>query len=210
MARVAGVGKINILYALEQGILASWGVWTLPSTPANAAAWNATIASLNTALATPLQTLATKTLAKDEYITGISGYYYAGAGDATYEASQTASYIGAPAAARVYPMQVALVGTLRTGEPGAASRGRVYIPVAFWGTTLAAGGQVNATDLASYCSDLGAVLDVINDAVNLVVSSVAQSKATPVTQLTIDSRFDIQRRRADKQRPLYRSSQTIT
>lgn len=92
------------------------------------------------------------------------------------------------------PNQVAIVATLLTGQPGRRHRGRMYLP---------ADGQVltNGQMTAAVCANIAtAVRDLIRPASGstdgpVVLSQVAGTHL-PVTAIRVDSRMDIQRRRA--------------
>jgi hypothetical protein len=108
--------------------------------------------------------------------------------------------------------QASLVTTLRTSSAGRRHRGRMYWPLGS-GTNIGTNGQVTlstctglATRLAKHFSD-GNAASGWGEAV--VVSQVA-TEAVPVTQITVDTRPDVQRRRANRMTSVQRASAAVT
>lgn len=98
------------------------------------------------------------------------------------------------------PNQVCLVATLRSGLPGRRNRGRMYLP-AGGGSLDTASGEFGSALIQTIATDWAALFTEINqgqDATAAIVSN-AGSTSTPIHQVTVDSRCDIQRRRANKQ-----------
>lgn len=100
------------------------------------------------------------------------------------------------------PNQVSFVVTKLTGAPGRANRGRAYLPGLAQGA-IGTDGQMSSANIAllvnAYASWLEAVhADATNPGVAVVSSSVKGANRL-ITDVSGDSRFDVQRRRANKQ-----------
>jgi hypothetical protein len=144
------------------------------------------------------------------HLDGLTGYYYADYPiAATFTAEHVLSTAGSGSGA-VLPNQVSLVATKLTGSAGRRNRGRMYLP--FTAFNLAANGELLQAD----CDDASsAVVDFIN-AVNDVyspdgacVASVVGSTTRPITQIKVDSRPDIQRRRANSQAVAFQTTADV-
>jgi hypothetical protein len=103
------------------------------------------------------------------------------------------------------PNQVALVISLRTNFAGRAHRGRMYLPMDNLsndghGQQSSANVNQQATKWALCFHDWNASGD---NGIVSVVSRIGAGGALPVTSIVVDSRADIQRRRANKQAALY-------
>lgn len=110
----------------------------------------------------------------------------------------------------VIPLQTCMVVSLRTDNPGASHRGRMYLPA------CANIMSTNGFFSNSTCDDVGGAaasfFNSVNDELDGEVAVISQRLATStaVTQLQVDNRPDIQRRRADKQVPTHVSVNAIT
>jgi len=104
-----------------------------------------------------------------------------------------------------HPYQNALVTSLRTNTPGAAGRGRLYVPAT--GVTLqAASLRLLNTDVTSYVTGMRTYLTAIDTAIEtalgpvnaqLVVWSRKGSSTAVVNRLQMGDVIDTQRRRRD-------------
>lgn len=109
------------------------------------------------------------------------------------------------------PNQVALCMTLRTALAGRRHRGRMYLPAT--GVDIdTQDGQVSQANLNTVLTSWVTAFSDINDsdAGRIVVVSTQGSAATPVSSLTIDSKLDIQRRRANRETILRRANGNVT
>lgn len=97
------------------------------------------------------------------------------------------------------PNQVAVVLTTRTQLAGRRHRGRMYLPC--FSSTLTAAGQLDPTILGAVCTAWATAFSDINHGTTgqVVVVSTAGSTSTQISLLTMDTRCDIQRKRADRQ-----------
>jgi hypothetical protein len=97
------------------------------------------------------------------------------------------------------PNQVAIVATLLTGLTGRRRRGRMYFPCL---STTLTNGQASAlpnpfaTWLANYFTACNSHL---GSAASIVVLSQVGGDSRHVTAISVDTRLDIQRRRADRE-----------
>lgn len=128
--------------------------------------------------------------------------YLIGAGGATILQSESATLnLAGTAAASPTPNQCALVATLLTGFPGRSKRGRSYLPGPSAGI-LAAGqiSQANAqTIAAAFAAWMTFHRDHPTNPAAPVVASATLSATLPMVQVRVDTRLDVQRRRAGKQ-----------
>lgn len=140
----------------------------------------------------------------DTAFTKVQGYFYntnASRADFLGEAP-IASGTGT-SAANQHPLQVSVVASLHTNTPGRSFRGRMYLPVnaVALGTRQMASGPCETVSglLAGTFTDLRA-----NTApVTPVVMSSTKGLATEITAVSCNSVMDIQRRRANRQTPLF-------
>lgn len=163
-------------------------------------------------------------LAADQQFDKVSVYYYpAGATKATYGADAAFSgggLVGSGTARNA--LQCSLVATLETGHRGASYRGRIYLPFtgkAFGTNHQAASADVDAVNAALAGTSPGndnlldsfrrACINHNDTSATNVVWSRHLGIASPITSVRVDSRVDIQRRRANKQVPAYSSRNTL-
>jgi hypothetical protein len=133
---------------------------------------------------------------------GVTIYAYpAGGTAATFTASTDFATPQIGTGNAILPDQVCLVMTLLTGAAGRRNRGRMYLPAT--GVTMAAGGLVSATQVATWVTGVESIFSDINgQAPNMGGVSVVSNVGTTsrlVTSVRSDQRADIQRRRANKQ-----------
>lgn len=102
---------------------------------------------------------------------------------------------------QVLPNQAALCLTLRTPQTGRRYRGRMYLPATGAALALPA-GNVDPAKALAVCNKAKAFFDALNadPAVGIVsVASQAAGILTRVNRVGVDTRLDIQRRRANRQ-----------
>jgi hypothetical protein len=109
------------------------------------------------------------------------------------------------------PDQVAWVATFLTGAAGRSHRGRSYMPTDK-GLLSSDGLQRSLSECTTYATayahDLIAITSTVNPYIPVVVSQKLGSYRN-ITQVRVDSRLDVQRRRANQQRPLVASSSQV-
>lgn len=123
---------------------------------------------------------------------------------------QTAIAGGAGTTAQIMPDQCALVATLQTGFAGRRNRGRMYFPYLAVGLS---GGQVPSSNVDNFATWLSNLITALNSHLGgqhvCVLSQVAGTSHS-VSAIKVDSKVDIQRRRADKVVPTHTSTVTVT
>lgn len=133
-----------------------------------------------------------------------TAYSYAGGPNADLVAGPTALAAWVGAGANALPNQCSFVLSLRTPQPGRSFRGRSFLPGPHAGTLSAAGqlsaGTVNTVGNAWKAWMQGVAAGGAGfPATPVIVASATRSLKTHVTHFGIDTRLDVQRRRADKQ-----------
>lgn len=107
------------------------------------------------------------------------------------------------------PNQVACVVTLRSDAAGRSYRGRMYMPA----TGAAVGtGQFSNPIVDAFCTKWAGFFsdwDSSGDNGKIVVVSSTKTSAVEVTRVTVDTRPDIQRRRAKSQLPAHTASAVV-
>ena len=112
--------------------------------------------------------------------------------------------------ATTVPPEVAVVASLRTGKVGASYRGRMYLPLLSCAVTAA--GQIPSASAIEVANSTAALFTAIgghsfdagggtgsdDTTVTPGVFSAKLGLVTTVTQVSVDERFDAQRRREDK------------
>lgn len=134
------------------------------------------------------------------------------------DGSNKAAYIGEADVPQPYagpygdvtPNQIALVLSLRTQLPGRRNRGRMYLPAT--GLNFNNEGQAGlgttepvSAAWATFFTDQNASTEG-----KVVVVSAVGTTATPVSSVQMDTRADVQRRRANAEKPVGISVQAVT
>jgi hypothetical protein len=135
-------------------------------------------------------------LANGESIESVKGYSYAAAATAAALVAENLTHV-AGAGGNPMPNQVALVATLRTAVPSRRTRGRMYLPAN--GSTVTAVGQLNVPAPSDVAEMVATLINVSSATHAPVVVSGAGNVATPITSVSVDTRFDVQRRRANRE-----------
>jgi hypothetical protein len=101
------------------------------------------------------------------------------------------------------PLQQTMVATLLTPFAGRRSRGRMYLPAA--GLAVGSDNQWPQANCTTVANDLAAFLSAVQGIAAIgnvsVISQVGAGLATPVNRIRVDTKPDIQRRRANKIAP---------
>jgi hypothetical protein len=212
MPRPAGTIKATYVGILPQGEQFQTGFWidasgtgvTLPELQALAN----NMAAHFIANSTGMRNLTTSTTLYDE----LRLYYYAAAGPAPATAIAVAdiSLTGNGGSSGSLPLQSALVVSLRTALVGRRYRGRMYWPM---NATTLSDHQASQAQIDLLATDAKAMLDNVNgydvDQFDAVVMSAVGSTRTLITRVEVDSRLDVQRRRAESQTELRQAGQPL-
>lgn len=166
-----------------------------------AIAWSGVIVTAGAAKTT-FQSLINTT---DVY-TGISLYAY----DAIGGPAQLVSHAPINVAGSMSthnPNQVALVATLRTPVPSRRTRGRMYLPAT--GAATLTGGFYGGSGPANVAAAVKSLINFSPTAFPPVVVSPTAGTASLISQISVDNRLDVQRRRANKQLPTVTASVNV-
>lgn len=202
--------KVNINGTLGQGEVFSFGFWvdTLKSfTQASFAAAN--LAMTNAFVANSILTLRSYVDAAASYAEVRSYYYGSTAGQPAEFIASTAIGSGAGVGTGSNPLQTCVVASLRSAVLTGRGRGRMYIP--FTGRALANHEVDSATcttianAVKSMLADASANMTAGSASEGPIVWSPTSSAANLVNNIIVDSRTDVQRRRAGKQTVLFRT-----
>lgn len=190
----AGVSRWVLRGHLTGGEIFETGYWTQNAftTPTDANAGCATAAAnAVTDLAGPLFGKITADCGYDE----VRVYSYPSGGpSATIIGSATITGGTGGGTSPVLPLQTAVCVTLRTALAGRAHRGRMYFPMNV-GTLTA--HQMSSADTTAIANGVATFLGRYSAALGpVVVSQIGAGAKTPITTVTVDSKPDVQRRRA--------------
>lgn len=212
------VAKVVLAGSMANGEIFNCGFWVnFASDQPDAASFASFIAGVETSLSdttagVSFQNAFEELNTAETQLTDIFGYYYGDeSGHATLQADHTLGSPWVGTSSGSHPLQVALVATLLTGAPGRSRRGRLYCPAT--GATLNIDGQVNATQVDHLSAGLAHGFTHLHShsdptGIPSVVSSTL-STSNPITTVRVDSRADIQRRRANRQLAEYSHSTTV-
>lgn len=138
-------------------------------------------------------------------------YFYNGGSSAAFVSVPSPPSLTGTGGATL-PLQACVVVTLLTGAAGRSNRGRMYLPAAGAGVSMA-NNQLNETIVDTITDQITDLFDGINALegfTSVAVVSQTHSAARPVTSIRVDSKVDIQRRRANKQAPLFTATAAIS
>lgn len=140
----------------------------------------------------------------------VSCYYYSVTGGPATLQSQAVIGSAGTASGNTLPNQVAIVASLRTGLPGRTKRGRVYLPLLIVSTSagLIANAECDtiAAAVAGFLTQMSTAPSPLPEA---VVASESTSSMPAITNVIVDNRFDVQRRRANRERATYSKSVAV-
>lgn len=208
MAIPSGYARFMIKGTLNGGDIFEWGFWNAGA-PTTAAAATAAATAVATALGvTSTGTTPWGLISSGEHYDEVRCYSYpAGGPTATYVGSAPASHTGGGSGSA--PNQVALCVTTLTGLSGRRNRGRIYLPCTAPGTLTS--GQRSSTNTDSVVTWLVDFFHAVNSGIGqpcVVLSQVAGS-ANNITAVRVDSKLDVQRRRANRQVTTYTKLATL-
>lgn len=129
----------------------------------------------------------------------VNSYYYDGTSDnAALQSIHALTANTGTVSTNGGPIDQCLVVSLRTGLPGRNRRGRMYIP--YHTPVLAASGNTSSTNATTMATAAGTLLNGWSAAHVgwAAVVSRTSTQSRPVTQVQVDTKPDIQRRRENK------------
>lgn len=167
-------------------------------------------------IATDFNNLATTSGNPMGFIDSDSGYdkltvysYLDTSGKATHVAEADLGHVGTSSSGSL-PNQCSLVCSLRTATAGRRGRGRVYLPC---NDTVMSSGQVASGNVGQLATWMAAFLTSVNGDLgdqHVVVLSQVSGTAHPITSVVVDSKIDIQRRRAKSEVALHSDTEAVT
>lgn len=209
MAIPLGYSRNVIRGHLIGGEIFEWGFWSAEA-PADDAAANAQATAVATAYTTAIGTgTGPHTfLSTGESIDQVRVYSYTTGGPTAQHVGSAPLSQGGTTTATC-PNQVAVVCTLQTGFSGRRNRGRCYLPCTH--TSALVNGQLSSAQTTALAQFMQKFFQNVNSAVTqpVVVLSQVAGSANNVLTIRVDSRLDIQRRRANRQAPAFSQSETL-
>lgn len=198
----AGVGRIVLVGTLRGGEIFNtgwWGQGDLFSTDAGCQTQaDSVVASLGTSEFSGLWTNIADTATIINKVM-VYGYPEGGPHASVMAESPTHKVGGGPAA---LPLQCCLVATTLTGSPGRSNRGRIYWPVT--GANVGTDNQLSEAITQQVATVTYALLAPgEGSGPGPIVVSQKHGTFKPITSIRVDSRVDIQRRRAAKEAATY-------
>lgn len=211
MAHFAQTGRIVFSGALPQGERWSTGFWISGPGPTSSADAQAKMDTFFTTIAAgPLDRIR-EGIPSTGNIDQIRLYWYAQASPATalYITDATTGPIAGTGTATL-PLQTSVVVSLRTTTNARSGRGRMYLPSA--GRALT-NHELTQTQVDNIANNLALILTaggaVAGATGRAIVNSQVIGNPTPVNRVVVDSRTDVQRRRADSQQVLFSKTTTL-
>lgn len=209
----ANAVKITYNGHLSNGEIFSWGSWFDALTALTQAELDSLLSTATTAFASDLQAQQVIQLDTGSGYDGAKAYYYDGSGPhAALISEESLSVVGSSSGTDM-PLQTCAVASLRTGRPGRSYRGRIYFPYLEGALTS---HQFPSTFCSNFATDVANYLTAIKTAsgggfraADPVVMSSMKSAMTPITQVLVDSKPDVQRRRAESEAILHVGSQVV-
>jgi hypothetical protein len=203
MSIPSGATKVVIAGSGAQTEIFETGFWLIGADVSSAADANLLCASISEIIADSgdHETAVSNLLNADFQYDEVRSYTYTGSSTATWVGRADMSISGSSASRG--PLQQCVVATLLTGLSGRRNRGRMYWPAS--GLATQTGYQVSASVVTALSQQLADIFNEINgNEAAGVVSVVSQTGSTshPVTSVRVDSKPDIQRRRANKEQAL--------
>jgi len=129
----------------------------------------------------------------------VTGYWYpVWPGPAEF-VSELSGVVVTGTSSSVHPNQIACVATLLTGAAGRSRRGRIYLPATGVPLTNGELPEANCQEIADGVASFFTAINGPGGGTTVGVASAKLGAIAQVTQIRVDSRLDVQRRRANKQ-----------
>lgn len=213
-----GFNRVRYLYALGTSDTASFDVTVAGDAPGGLITdYTALLAYANSLMARytlggspdPYVSLKQALSSSDDFV-GVNAQYVVG----TDVVASAYAELGSPepgSGDERLPFEVAWVVSLRTDEAGRSARGRCYFPAT--GLIIGTPGTISGPSPKNFADSFGNLLaDVVSahsDATaQIQVYSRTQDVLRPVTRVLVDGTPDTQRRRGNKLRSPYQTSDT--
>lgn len=222
MTGLSGYSRSTFYGHLSGGEIFNWSLWANEA-PADQAATqaqaNAFAAEAKVAGTGVNNVRPEKLLSPDSGLDGVRVYSYAeNSTKATYLADASIGSTGNSSATVLLPNQCAVVVTLKTAVAGRRHQGRVYLPINQW--ALSSQAQLSTANvqgiagwfaefLARLNSHIGTQRIGVLSRVGMTPTGGAAPTFQPITTVTVDSKIDIQRRRANKMGANSRFTQAV-
>lgn len=131
----------------------------------------------------------------------VKSYLYGGGSNTILQSLTNITPVSGSSASAALPNQCAIVVTLKSGIPGRSNRGRAYLPMGCAGI-LANDGQLTSTQAGTIATAFASMLTAVKSGIapiQPVVASPTHGSSKNLVSVSVDTRFDVQRRRARSQ-----------
>lgn len=210
-----GYSRNTIYGHLSGGEVFNMSLW-VSEAPLDQAAAQTQAQALATALSNNITTPATGASAPNAVMLSDSGYdgvrvysYTQAGGKASFIGDASVNKVGT-ATSNILPNQLALAITLQTSVAGRRAKGRIYMP--YLSSPLQVGGNIQVATAGGWAKFWAQLIHDWNAAVapgKVGVLSQTYGTFQPITSVKVDTRLDVQRRRANRQTNLGSYTQGI-
>lgn len=210
------VTRVTFVGHLGGGEVFDTGFWLAGQAPVSQDAANLMATTLAAAFVADLKVKLCGLLSTDCGYDKVRVYGYPNGGPTAATIGEAAISGGVGTGTNTQFDQVAMVATLLTGAPGRRNAGRMYLPLTGKiPSSTTAGPQIDSTSVGNAATGLATFFSNWNSAHagamgSPAVVSIAGSAHRPISAVRVDSRADIQRRRANRQSVQTTQSQTVT
>lgn len=201
MSIPSGVTKVVLQGHLTGAEIFETGFWLKGAAPISDAAASVLAAQLATFFGTDLKPSVVPLITTTSGYDNLRVYGYPTGGPTAVSVGVAAIASGAgTGTGQSNPNQVSIVATLRTALAGRRNRGRMYLPA---NAANIISGQLSSAQCTSLATAVAAFFTDINSNAagpqKVQVVSITGSVSNDVTDVSVDSKLDIQRRRANRQ-----------
>lgn len=202
--------RYTIQAQAPQGEIAAVNLWTMGREVGSQADANLLASSMAATIEAHL-TAWNQTIANDTEWNQVTAYCYPAGGTVAGFIGQSTVEAPGLSTAGMMPLQTCLVVTLLTGNAGRSYRGRLYLP-ATCVTVMQGTHQLAGNTVDNLAGDWASFLEAVdfNNCGKPSVVSPTRTSATAISALAIDTRLDVQRRRANKQSVTHRATEDVT
>lgn len=222
MSALNGYSRSTFYGHLPSGEIFNWSLWAnqAPIGPAATQVQANNFAAEAKVVGTGVNNLAPwLMLGPDSGLDGVRVYSYQEDNTkATNIADASIAKVGSSGATSLLPNQCAVVVTLKTALAGRRHQGRIYLPLVKYG--LSSQGQLGTSDVQGFAGWFAEFITRLNSHIGAqkigVLSRVGMNRTPPldptfqaITSVTVDSKVDVQRRRANKATANARFTQVV-